>query len=256
MIAGIIQARTASTRLPNKILLKACGKTMLELMIERVMRAKKLDKILIATTVNKKDDVIENFCNDNNLEYFRGSQENVLSRYKKAADQIGAGIIVRLSSDCPLIDPLVIDRVVTTYLEKDYDFVNNRYPNPSTYPDGTSVEVFSVQLLNETNSLAKKPSEREHVTFFMWMQPERYKVYRLDYVSDLSKYRLNLDYWEDYLLIKSVFEGLYPTNPSFTMEDVIGWLDKHPDVKKLNAHIKLNLGWQKSFEKDKEMGFD
>ena len=255
MIAGIIQARMNSSRLPGKIMLKACGKTMLELMIERIQRSKKLDKVIIATTTNPKDDTIEEFCIDKKIEYFRGSEEDVLSRYKHTADKFGSDIIVRICSDCPLIDPKIIDETISVYLSNKYDFVNTLSPNPRSFPDGMGIEVFSHSILNEAFQKAKKLSEREHVTFFMWMQPEKFAVHRLDCKQDFSKYRLNLDYVEDYNLIKSIFENLYTLNHQFTMEDIINWLNDNPEILKLNAHIKPNQGWLKSFEKDKEIGF-
>lgn len=255
MIAAIIQARMSSTRLPEKIMLKACDKTMLEHMVYRISHSKKIDKILIATTTNPKDDVIQNFCIEKKIDYFRGSENDVLSRYKHACDYVNADIVVRICSDEPLIDPKVIDDVISVYQKNDYDYVNNLVPFPRTYPDGMSVEVFSSAILNESFLEAKKPSEREHVTFFMWKQPERYKIYKLDYKKDLSKFRLNLDYQEDYQLIKSVFERLYKKNPLFSMEDITNWLKKHPDVFELNSKIKSQQGWLKSYENDYKAGF-
>lgn len=255
MIAAIIQARMSSSRLPGKIMLRACGKTMLELMIERVQKAHTLDKILVATTINPADDIIVNLCKDIGVQYFRGPEEDVLLRYKLAADVVNADTIVRLSSDCPLIDPIVIDKIVNVYVNGNFDFVNNLSPLPRTYPDGMMVEVFSKDLLNEINREAIKPSHREHVTFFMWMQPNRYKIHRVDYEKDLSQYRLNLDYAEDYDMIKSVFENLYEKDKFFTMEDTINWLNAHPKILELNSHIVPNQGWLKSFEKDKQTGF-
>lgn len=255
MIAGIIQARLASTRLPRKIMLQACGKSMLELMIERVKRSTKLDKIIIATSTNKQDDEIAKFCKDLKVDCYRGSEDDLLARYKEAADSFNVDVIVRLTSDTPIIDPKTIDNVIEAYLKNNYDFVSNCYPMPRTYPDGTNVEVFSHEILNDANKEAKKPSEREHVTFFMWMQPDRYKIFRVDYQHDISKYRLNLDYEEDYVLLKTIFEELYPKNQIFSMEDVLEWLDKHPDIYKINSKIRQGQGFLKSLEADKKAGF-
>jgi len=255
MIVGIIQARMSSSRLPEKIMLSGCGKTFFEHMIERVRQCNTLDNIIVATTLNKKDSIIEDFCRKMNLDCFRGSEEDVLSRYKLAAESVGADIIVRLTADTPLIASSDIDIVVETYLKNNYDFVNNSYPLPRTYPDGYNVEVFSMNILREANDEAKKPSDREHVTFFMWMQPQRYRVYRLDYKRDLSNYRLNLDYPEDYIVLKSIFKELYPKNPFFTLEDIINWLDTHPTIRRVNSHIKTGEGFIKSFNEDRKAGF-
>jgi len=234
MIAAIIQARMSSTRLPEKIMLEVCGKTLLEHMILRIKKSKKIDKILVATTTNEKDDVIENFCKKKQIECFRGSEDDVLSRYKFASDYLNSNIIVRLCSDCPLLDANIIDDVIDTFQKGNYDFVNNLYPLPRTYPDGLLVEVFSSKVLNEAYNEAKKPSDREHVTFFMWNQPNRYNIFRLDYKEDFSKYRFNLDYPEDFTVIKAIFESLYLSNPDFSMTDVIKWLNNHPEIMRIN----------------------
>ncbi len=256
MIVAIIQARMTSTRLPGKIMLKACDQTFLAHMIERVKHSKTLDKIVIATTINKTDDIIENFCKEHDVFCYRGSEKDLLDRYKMAADAVSADIVVRLTSDTPLMDPTVIDKIVKVYQNNNYDLVSNNLPLPRTYPDGMNVEVFSHNILNEIHKEAKKFSDREHVTFFIAMHPDRYKVYRVDYEKNISQYRFNLDYPEDYIFLKSVFEGMYNLNPFFTMEDTIDWLGEHPEILKLNAHIKPNLGILKSFEEDRNLGFD
>lgn len=253
MNVAIIQARLSSSRLPGKILLEVCGKPLLEHMITRVKRSKKIDEIVIATSTNKIDDLIEEWCKKNQIKCFRGPEQDVLKRYKLANDFINGDTIVRLCSDCPLIDPKIIDDVLETYESNDYDFVSNLFPvHGRTFPDGMSVEVFSSKLLVESDRNAKKPSEREHVTFYLWMQPKRFKIFRCDYPEDLSKFRFNLDYLQDYCLIRSVFESLYPKNNCFTMEDVIKWLKENPEILKFNDNIESNQGWKKSFEEDKK----
>ena len=252
----MIQARMSSVRLPEKIMLKACGKTLLEHLIDRVKQAKKLEKIMVATTTNIKDNVVEQVCIDNNVECFRGPEDDVLSRYKLASDKAGASIIVKLHADSPLIDPIIIDKVIEIFLNGDFDYVSNWFPKQGTYPRGTSVEVFSSKTLEQVYNEAERPSEREHASSFIWKQPHRYKLYRLDMTKNLSNYRLNVDYKEDYTLVKSVFEGLFPQNPYFTLNDIISWLDSHPEVLKFNSHIKTDEGWSKSLEKDRKLGFE
>ena len=253
MITAIIQARMSSSRLPGKIMMEACGKTLLEHMICRVKQSKKLDEIIVATSINKLDNVIENWCIKNNIKYFRGPEDDVLKRFKLTKDFFKPDTIVRLCSDCPLIDPNIIDDVINIYELNNYDFVSNSFPTKGRkYPDGMGVEVFSSDLLEETDKLAKKPSEREHVTFFMWMQPEKYNIFRLDNKIDLSNFRLNLDYIEDYCLIRSIFEALYQQNNKFTMNDVIVWLESNPDIYELNKNIIPNQGWLKSFQEDQK----
>ncbi len=244
-----------STRLHGKIMLEVCNKTFLAHMIDRIKHSKTLDEIVIATTKNKTDDIIEEFCKESNIFCYRGSENDLLDRYKMAADAVSANTIVRLTSDTPLMDPAIIDKIVRIYQNNDYDLVSNNFPLPITYPNGMNVEVFSHEILNEININAKKHSDREHVTFFIWMHPDKYKIHKVDYEKDVSQYRFNLDYYEDYIFLKSVFEGMYNLNPNFTMEDVIDWLKIHPEIIKLNASIKPNLGILKSFEKDKDLGF-
>ncbi len=255
MIVGIIQARMQSTRLPGKVMLNVKNIPLLELMIKRVSKSTKLEKIIVATSTNHADDIIEELCLKLNIDCFRGSEDDVLLRFKESAELLNANTIVRLCGDCPLIDSDIIDDVISEYQRGDYDFVSNLFPSPSTYPDGTSVEVFSSELLLEMENNAKKPSEREHVTFYIWMQPEKYKIHRLDYKEDLSKFRFNLDYKEDFEFIKTIFENFLDKDEYFTMNDIIEWLKNNEKVVKINSHIIPKLGWEKSFEKDKELGF-
>lgn len=254
MICVIIQSRMGSTRLPKKILLKVNGRSLLSCMIERVKRARKIDKIVIATTTSLFDNEIEIFCKDGNVECYRGSEEDVLDRYYNCAKLFGARVIVRLTSDCPLIDPAIIDEVVNCYLKNSfkYDFVANTVPPPSTYPDGMDVEVFSFNLLEKAWKNAKKPSEREHVTFYFWKNPGLFKIYRHDLKIDLSKYRLTVDYEEDYLLIEKIIEHFHDEKLLFTMEHIVAFLEDNPDIVKINQRIERNVGWQKSLRKDEE----
>ena len=253
MIGAIIQARMGSTRLPGKIMLPILNKPVLEHLIDRVKKSSNIDEIIVATSNNKNDDIIEKFCETQKIKCFRGSEKDVLLRYFEAAKKFSIDIIVRLTSDTPLLDPKEIDKVILKYNENKYDFVSNLFPLPRTYPDGYNVEVFSMDLLKLVNNQAKKPSDREHVTTFITMQPSKFKKYRIDSERDLSKYRLNLDYKEDFELIKSVLEEL---NEKTDLEDIIKWLDKHPEILKLNSHIKPYENLLKSFEQDKKLGYE
>ena len=254
MIVAIIQARMGSSRLPGKIMLKTCGKTFLEHVIDRTAQSKTLDKTVIVTSLNKDDDIIEDFCKKKNISCFRGSENDVLSRYKMAADKTQADIIIRLTSDTPLLHSAIIDKVVQAYVNNNYDFVSNCFPLPRTYPDGMNVEVFSKKILDEMYNNAKKPSEREHVTLFVLFQPEKYKIFRVDYERDVSKYRFNLDYELDYELLKTIFEKLYFRDPNFTMEDVIRLLEDNPSIYQLNSEIKPFEGMLKSLIEDEKKG--
>ena len=251
MIGAIIQARMGSTRLPGKIMLPVLDKPVLEHLIDRVRKSSNIDEIIIATSDNKSDDIIEIFCKTQKIKCFRGSEKDVLLRYFEAAKKFSIDTIVRLTSDTPLLDPKVIDKVILKYNESEYDFVSNVFPLPRTYPDGYNVEIFSMEILKQVNYEAVKPSDREHVTTFITMQPDKFKKYRVDSEKDFSKYRFNLDYKEDFELIKVVLEKL---NKKTDLKDIINLLDEHPEILKLNSHIKPYENILKSFEQDKKLG--
>ncbi|KHF39884.1 cytidylyltransferase domain-containing protein [Halalkalibacter okhensis] len=241
-IVAIIQARMGSTRLPGKILKKVMGKTLLEYQLERVRRAKQIDEIIIATTEKKEDDVIVQICNQNSIRCFRGSEENVLERYYKAGLKYHADLIVRLTSDCPLIDPFIIDRVITTYLQHNYDYVSNTIER--TYPRGIDVEVFSMSILQEVYNEASTLAQREHVTPFIYQNPIRFKLGNVRYGTNESRQRWTVDTNEDFELISKIITLLYPTNKNFTIEDILKLIKNNPDLEKVNSHIE-----QKEMEK-------
>ena len=253
MIVAIVQARMSSTRLPGKVLLEVMGKPLLWHMIERVRKSRYIDKIVIATTTNFSDDPIVTLAKKVGVDFYRGSEHDVLSRYFEAADKFGAEIIVRLTSDCPLIDPDIINSTIELYLKFNgkIDFVGNTVPPPSTYPDGMDVEVFGFSTLKKTHESAKLPSEREHVTFYMWKNSE-FKTKRLDCTRDLSAYRLTVDYPDDYKVIEFVLENLYESNKTFTLEDIISLLHSNSKYLPIQDAEKRYSGWQPSLLRDKK----
>ena len=194
----IIQARMNSSRMPGKIMSKICDRPVIDYLIERVNRCRYIDDIVIATSTNELDDQIVSYCVKKSINYYRGSELDVLNRYYQASKQFKADIIVRITSDCPLIDPVIIDQVIQTYIQSknQYDFISNTVPPPSNYPDGMDVEVFSYELLEKANFQSKLPSQREHVTFFMW-KDNNFKTLKIDSNENFGKYRLTLDYQED-----------------------------------------------------------
>ena len=220
-----------STRLPGKVMFEICGKTILQIMIDRMKFSKKLDKIVIATSTNKKDDLIENYCMGNDIECYRGSENNLLSRYKKICDILEVGIIAKFGADCPLIDPIVIDKVIDVYLNNNFDYVSNYGPPPRTYPEGMTLDVYSYKILSEAFNESQRPSEKEHISPFFWNNPARYKLHRVDNDMDLSKVRLSLDYPEDFKLIKIIFENLYAKTNFFSFVDIMNFLNSHPHLR-------------------------
>ncbi|WKA47114.1 glycosyltransferase family protein [Geobacillus zalihae] len=237
-VAAIIQARMGSTRFPGKVLKKVLGKTLLEYQIERVKRAKTIDEIIIATTTKESDDPIVQLCQQLSIPYYRGSEEDVLSRYYEAATEFGVDVVVRLTSDCPIIDPNVIDKVVEHYLEnKDrYDYVSNTLTR--TYPRGLDTEVMSYEVLKKAHDEAKELIYREHVTAYIYHHPDQFRLCNVSNEKDESKHRWTVDTEEDFLLIKNILETLYPLNPLFTLEDVIQILRDKPEWVEINAHIQ------------------
>ena len=255
-IVAIIQARMGSSRLPGKVLKEVNGVPLLKYQFERVKQSLFITETVIATTLREENDVITEFCEQNQISCFRGSENDVLSRYYECSREYKVDIIVRLTADCPLIDPRVIDEVVKIYLENDYDFVANTAPPEGfTYPEGMDVEVFSFKLLERAMREAEKPSEREHVTHFFWQNPQFFSTYRIDLEKDFSSYRLTVDYPEDLDVTESVICGLYPKDPIFSMHDMIRFLDANPVIKEKNSCFGPNIGWQSAFQKDKKAGF-
>ncbi|GIN64065.1 hypothetical protein J27TS8_40580 [Robertmurraya siralis] len=234
-VAAIIQARMGSTRLPGKVLKKVLGKTLLEYQVERVLRAHTIDEIIIATTTKKEDDQIVDMCKQLSINYYRGSEHDVLSRYYEAAKKFEVDIIVRLTSDCPLIDPEIIDKTVQVFLQGKFDYVSNSIIR--TYPRGMDTEVFSFQGVSEINKNAVKNYEREHVTPYWYERPENYRIKVVSHYTDLSKYRLTVDTIEDFKLISNIISSVYIKNRHYTLEDIIKVISDNPDWLLINSHI-------------------
>lgn len=234
----IVQARMTSTRLPGKVLKEVLGKTLLEYLIERLRRVKLADEIVIATTINHTDQPIVDLCRRLNVAVTRGSEHDVLARYYEAAKLHHADVIVRVTSDCPAIDPAVIDRVIAFYRDHpgQYDYVSNSLKQ--SFPYGMAVEVFPFNALEEAAREAKADPEREHVSPFLYTRPERYRIGQVVYPRNLSHHRWTVDTPEDFELIRLILEALYPVKPEFEMQDVLALLDQHPDWVQINAHVQ------------------
>jgi spore coat polysaccharide biosynthesis protein SpsF len=232
----IVQARMTSTRLPGKVLLPLAGEPMLTRLVERLCRVERADGIIIATTTNATDDAIAALCERLGVPSHRGSEHDVLSRYADAARLHGASVVVRITSDCPLIDPALIDRLIATHAEGGSDYVSNMLP-PS-WPYGMAVEVFSAAALQQANTEATQAAEREHVTPFLYWHPERYRLRNVASPVDLSHHRWTVDTPEDYELVRRLFEALHPAQPNFSQADILSLLDAHPDWLSINQHIQ------------------
>lgn len=235
-IVAIIQARMGSTRLPGKILKQVMGKPLLEYQIERIKRSSHIDEIVIATTVKEADLPIVELCKQLNVACFRGSEEDVLARYYGAAVQYDADVVVRLTSDCPIIDPAVIDRVISFFLEHDVDYASNTLER--TYPRGMDTEVLSFDVLKHAHLHAAGRAEREHVTPYIYMNKEQFRIGQLRYERNISQHRWTVDTSEDLELVSRIISSLYPVNPKFALKEIVALLEERPDWILLNAHVE------------------
>ena len=251
MILAIIQARMGSSRLPGKVLLDLAGRPVLWQVVSRVRKARLVDKVLVATTDQPSDEPIRRFCADQGTDCFGGSEQDVLDRFVQAARFAGAtdsDAIVRITADCPLIDPDVIDQVVMLYLESDADYVSNI--NPPTFPDGLDVEVFRFSALLTAWREAKLVSEREHVTPYLRNHPEKFSARNLTHDTDLSTLRWTLDEPADYALLQRLVAELDRNQPEFHLEDVLQVLAVHPQWQELNQDFARNEGYAKSLRQE------
>lgn len=231
----IVQARMTSTRLPGKVLKEIMGKPLLEYQMERLRHIKSVDEIVIATTINDTDQPIVDFCERLSVSYFRGSEEDVLARYHGAAEKYNADVVVRVTSDCPVIDPAVCEEAITYFMKihDQYDYVRLEQ-----YPRGLDAEVLSFKVLDECFREATEKPDREHVTPFIYRQLERYRVKHMTCNEDYSHHRWTVDTPEDLELVKRIIEGLYPIKKMFDFVDVLDILKKNPDWYYINEKVR------------------
>ena len=253
-VIAIVQARMGSTRLPRKVLLNLEDKTILEHVVNRVRSSKHIDDVVVATTVSKDDLRIVELCANLGVSVYCGSENDVLDRYYQAAKLFKADNIVRITSDCPVIDPKTIDDAISLHLKDNVDYTSNTLKE--TYPDGQDVEVFTFTALRTAWKSAKLASEREHVTPYIRNNPDFFKHASLKYKEDLSQKRWTLDNAEDLEFLRLVYKYLYSKNPLFNMDDILALIEKKPDIEKINQHIIRNEGYLKSLREDKTLDFD
>ncbi len=249
MIGCIVQARMGSTRLPGKVMMKIDqNNTVLDFVINQLKSSKLIDKIILATTTHTQDDIIENFGSALGIDVFRGESLDVLDRYYKCAKEFHIDNIVRITSDCPLIDPNMVDDVIEKYEEENLDYATNTLIR--TFPVGTDVEIFSFTTLEKTWKNAKLPSEREHVTPFIRNKKMDFRIGNLQSTENYSDIRITLDRNEDLTLIQKVVLQINK-NP-ILLDDVLQLHVKDPKLFKINKNIPHDEGMKKSLELDKE----
>ena len=254
---AIIQARMSSSRLPGKVLLDIAGKPMLASVVHRTQRASLVHQVVVATPSDESDNLIVEFCSLNAIPFYRGSMHDVLDRYYQAARQFHAQVVVRITADCPLIDPQLIDEIVYKFLQgieitgsygddeiprltrSAYDFAANRLPPPwgRTYPIGLDIEVCSIHALEIAWREASEKHQREHVMPFFYEHPERFRILHLDYHTDYGKLRWTVDTPEDLEMIQRIFAYFSPREPGSWLE-VLELFQQHPDLASINQQIK------------------
>lgn len=245
-VVAIIQARMGSTRLPGKVLMDLAGRTMLEHVAERALRAPGIDDVVIATSDQPADDGIAALAKRRGLKVFRGSEADVLARYHGAAVANRADAVVRITADCPLLDPDVVGQVVARLRQGDVDYVNNT--TPPTFPDGLDCEAFTFEALDQAFREARLPSQREHVTPFLWGQPERYRTAVLRSPVDLSAHRWTVDEPQDLLFVRAVMSRLAAR--SMRHAEVLALLRAEPALATLNGSLQRNEGYAKSLARE------
>ncbi|MCW2243734.1 glycosyltransferase family protein [Azospirillum canadense] len=237
-VVCISQARMTSTRLPGKVLMNAAGKPLLAHHLGRLSRCRRLDALVLATTVNATDDPVADLAGTLGVPVFRGSEHDVLSRFAGAAAMAGADVVVRVTADCPLIDPALVDRVVTALLESDppLDYVSL---DVTRYPRGLDTEVFTRAALDEAAANATDPAEREHVTAHIYRRPDRFRLGApLQPDGDAVDQRWCVDEQSDLDLVRTLLGALLPEKPDFGWQDCCKLLDQHPDWADINRAVR------------------
>lgn len=262
-ITAIIQARMSSTRLPKKVLLEIEKKPMLYYVVKQVSASNLIDEIIIATSTCSEDDVIANYCKKLKIKCFRGSIDDVLDRYYKCAKKFLCKTIVRITSDCPLIDPTVIDNIITKFKENSYDYVSNNIKkngnswqnDTCNFPQGMTVEVSTLSALEKAWKNAKKPSEREHVFPYVQSNPQIFRISSVRHHRNLSHIRCTVDRTEDLKFVQEIYKRITPAKKFLSMRDILQIIRKEPELLQINNKISFDEGYKKSLAKDAEIGY-
>jgi len=216
---------------------------------ERVLRSRHIDRLILATSTAASDDPLAELCRDRGIDCFRGNLDDVLDRVYRAAEAHQPTHVVRLTADCPLADPAVIDALIAFCLEGGFDYASNALE--PTFPDGLDAEIMTYAALREAWNSAHLPSQREHVTPYIYQHADRFSIGSFKREPDLSALRWTVDERRDYELVSAVYDALYPANPAFSSEDVLRLLQARPELSTLNAHFGRNAGYQASLERDR-----
>jgi spore coat polysaccharide biosynthesis protein SpsF (cytidylyltransferase family) len=242
----VVQVRLGSTRLPRKALAEIGGRPMLAHVAGRAAAIPGIAGVVVATTVNAADDELVARAREAGLDCIRGSEADVLDRFRLAAHETKADAVVRVTADCPLLDPAVSGHVLAEYLRRrpSIDYVSNVHE--PTYPDGLDTEVVSVEALETAAREARLPSDREHVTPYLWRQPERFRLANVEHDENLSGHRWTVDTEADLSFVRAVFEVLGREADRAGLTEVLKVVTEHPELRALNAGIRRNEGFERS----------
>lgn len=243
MVTAIIQARVGSTRFPNKVFAELAGKPLIFHVVNRLKHSQKINKILLATTENLLDDALESWAKLNRVEVFRGSEENVLDRYYKAAESAKTDIVVRVTADDPFKDPVIMDKVIDLLQVNNLDFAYNN--KPSSFPEGLDTEVFTFKALRQAHKNAKDAFEREHVTQYFYRNSSAFKQRNFLNYTDLSYLRWTIDTELDLSMVKEVYNALYKDSSIFLTEDILALLRQRPEIARMNADVPRSAMYSK-----------
>jgi spore coat polysaccharide biosynthesis protein SpsF len=232
---AIVQARMGSTRLPGKVLHEVMGEPLLARQLERLQRIRADVRVIVATTENAADDPIVDLCESIGIPVYRGSEDDVLERYAEAAAYADADPVIRITADCPFIDPAISRLVLERYEAGDCDYASNTLVR--TYPRGLDTEVFAAARLGQASREARTLPEREHVTPYFYQHPDRFRLCSVENETDLSTHRWTVDTAEDVQFVTEVLERLIPMRPAFAMEDVLAVLQSEPALREINSHV-------------------
>lgn len=250
-IIAIVQARTNSLRLPRKVLKSIQGIPLIVHLLRRVNESKKINKVILATSNQSSDDELVDIVEKFNFYTFRGELDDVLQRYNDCSKKEAADIIIRITGDCPLMDPFLIDEIIEEFISKDWDYIGNSIDEHNlSVPDGYDIEIFKSSLLYSASENALLASEREHVTPWMRKFNAKIKWKHFNHSIKYPYYRLTVDDPIDFEVIQEIFDQLYSINPMFNINDVIKFLEVNPQIAKKNLNTQRNQGYLKSLKYD------